>query len=237
MRIILTFKWDSHAPVRLQVLSVYDVEWCIERKSEMNFSVLLHADGCSLHNSSSLLTSILMKLMWLLIVTLGSLRNHMMWKLNKRKEVFVSFLFSSYFCLFLEKYGRCASVPLKSQLLIPPAAAACKQSRQNMSWGTGRENESSKYTQWPLQTPSMINAKGLLFLICQSFQRSLTYAYFQPCRSHHSSRWSGTSKPITARFCCGPCCQSCKLAHLQPIIMHCSKEQHVFLWEGWRWTT
>jgi len=98
--------------------------------------------------------------------------------------------------------------------------------------GTGKENESSKYRQWPLQTPSMINVKGLLFLICQSFQRSLTYVWFQPCCSHHSSRWSGTSKPITTRFCWGWCCQSCKLAHLQPFIMHCSKEQHVFLREG-----
>lgn len=100
--------------------------------------------------------------------------------------------------------------------------------RKTCPRGTGKENESSKYRQWPLQTPSMINVKGFLFLICQSFQGSLTYAYFQPQRSHHSSRWSGTSKPITTRLCWGWCCQSCKLAHLQPFIMHCSKEQHVF---------
>lgn len=60
--------------------------------------------------------------------------------------------------------------------------------------GTKKEKESSKGRQWPLQTSSMINAKGLLFLICQCFQRSLTYDCLQPCRSYHSSRWSGTSK-------------------------------------------
>lgn len=102
--------------------------------------------------------------------------------------------------------------------------------------GMEKENESSKYRQWPLQTPGMINVKGLLFLICQSFQRSLTYAYFQPCCSHHSSRWSGTSKPITACFCWGWCCQSCKWAYLQRFIMHHSKKTHVFLREGWRRT-
>lgn len=83
-----------------------------------------------------------------------------------------------------------------SELLIPNAAAPAgyKQSQHNMSRGDGGKNESSKYRQWPLQTPSMINVKGFLFLICQSFQGSLTYAYFQPQCSHHSSRWSGTSQ-------------------------------------------
>lgn len=95
--------------------------------------------------------------------------------------------------------------------------------------GGAEENESGGYSQWPLQTPSMINVKGFRFLICQSFQRSLTYAYLQPRRSHHSGRWSGTSKPFTSRLCCACRCQRCKLAHLQPFIMHCSKEQLVFL--------
>lgn len=119
---------------------------------------------------------------------------------------------------------------------LPQLQQATSNHSKTCPEGTREENESSKYRQWPLQTPSMINVKGFLFLICQSFQRSLTYAYFQPQRSHHSSRWSGTSKPITARLCWGCCCQSCKLAHLQPFIMHCSKEQLVFLREGWRST-
>lgn len=58
MGIILTFKWDSHGPVGLQVLSVYGVEWCIARKSEINFNVLLHAGGCSSLDGSLLPSSI-----------------------------------------------------------------------------------------------------------------------------------------------------------------------------------
>lgn len=41
MGIILPFKWDSHGPGGLQLLSVYGVEWCTMRKSEMNFNVFL----------------------------------------------------------------------------------------------------------------------------------------------------------------------------------------------------
>lgn len=113
------------------------------------------------------------------------------------------------------------------------------QSQQNMcgevaegsaadGGGVG-EMRAGAYRQWPLQTPSMINVKGFRFLICQSFQRRLTYGYLQPRRSHHSGRSSGTSEPITSRLCCGCRCQRCKLAHLQPFIMHFSKEQLVFL--------
>lgn len=126
----------------------------------------------------------------------------------------------------------------------PPivAPAGYKQSQQNMSgvarrvvvvvveW---RKTRAAGIGNDLLQTPSMINVKGFQFLICQSFQRSLTYAYLQPRRSHHSGRWSGTSKPITSRLCCGRRCQRCKLAHLQPFIMHCSKEQLVFLVQAW----
>ena len=126
-------------------------------------------------------------------------------------------------------------VSVKSPPQIPPPHCS-----SGLLWAITakreRENESRKYRQWPLQTPSMINVKGFLFLICQSFQRSLTYAYIQPQRFHHSSRWSGTSKPITTRLRWGWCCQSCKLAHLQPFIMHCSREQHVPLRAGRRWT-
>ena len=150
-----------------------------------------------------------------------------------------TFLFTPYICSSYEKCCHRMSISLKSQLLIPPRLQlqqAISNHSKTCPEGTGEENESSKYSRWPLQTPSMINVKGFLFLICQTFQRSLTYAYFQPQRSHHSSRWSGTSKPITARPCWGWRCQSCKLAHLQPFIMHCSKEQLVFLREGWRRT-
>lgn len=145
-------------------------------------------------------------------------------------------LFAPYFCFLYEKCCQSSKYFLWNHSCWFPTAATpagYKQSQQNMSrGGMEKENESSKYGQWPLQTPSMINVKGFLFLICQSFQRRLTYAYYQPRRSHHSSRWSGTSKPITTRLCWAWCCQSCKLAHLQPSIMHCSKEQHVFLREG-----
>lgn len=148
-----------------------------------------------------------------------------------------TFLFTPYICFLYEKCCHCVFLwNLSSWFPLLQLQQVISNHSKTCPGGTRKENESSEYRQWPLQTPSMINVKGFLFLICQSFQRSLTYAYFQPQRSHHSGRWSGTSKPITTRLCWGWCCQSCKLAHLQPFIMHCSKEQLVFLKEGWRWT-
>lgn len=92
--------------------------------------------------------------------------------------------------------------------------------------GTGRkENESRKYIS---DLCRLLNVKGFLFLICQSFQRSLTYAYSQPCSSPSQQvTEAAPQKPITAHLCWGCCCQSCKLAHLQPFIMQRSKEHNV----------
>lgn len=163
-------------------LSVYGVEWCIARKSEMNSRVLLHARGCSLHNSSLFLNSILMKLMWSLIIMIGPLTTGTLRRINKRKKerhgnrdfffFFPHFIFTSYNyflyeeCLSLGKYfsqiTAAHSPVLQLQQAIGNHSKACPE-------GKGKENESSKYRQWPLQTPSMINVKGFLFLICQSF--------------------------------------------------------------------
>lgn len=148
---------------------------------------------------------------------------------------------SSFDCVCLLYVKCCLFWEYSSDIAAPDSLLlhlqqAISKSQQNMPRGDGGENESSKQRQWPLQTPGMINVKGSRFLICQSFRRSLTNVYLQPQHFHHSSRWSGTSEPITARLCRGWSCQSCKLGHLQPFIMHCSKEQLVFLREGWRWT-
>lgn len=174
---------------------------------------------------------------------IGPLTTGIMQYINKKREQSPSReSISLHFCLLhicslYEKYFDPASISLEISSWFPlfQLQQAISNRSKTRPEGTEKENESGEYTQWPLQTPSMINVKGFLFLICQSFQRSLTYAYFQPQRSHHSSRWSGTSKPITTRLCWGWCCQSCKLAHLQPFIMHCSKEQHVFLRAGQHW--
>lgn len=129
-------------------------------------------------------------------------------------------------------YEKCCpptSIFLNPKNFQTAASAACDQSQNNLSGGDREKRKwKQKVHQWPLQTPGLINVKGFLFLICQSFQRSLTYAYSQPCSSPSQQvTEAAPQKPITAHLCWGCCCQSCKLAHLQPFIMQRSKEHNV----------
>lgn len=123
-----------------------------------------------------LLNIILMKLMWYLIIMIGPLTNATVQYINKRirleqqKRGWISLHFCllhiSAFCvknvvvwLFL---WNILIPTLQLQQAISNHSETCPE-------GAKKGNESSKYRQWPLQTPNMINVKGFLFLICQSF--------------------------------------------------------------------
>lgn len=127
-----------------------------------------------------LLNIILMKLMCYLIIMIGPLTTGMVqyvntridWSCSSREIPYVSvFVYSIYLLfgmrnvvivwLFLCDLGSSSS-PLQLQQATSNHSKTCPE-------GTEKENESSEYRQWPLRTPNMINVKGFLFLICQSF--------------------------------------------------------------------
>ena len=199
--IILTFKWDSHGWERIQVFCVHGVEWGHNDKSPCSYTpvLVLYTTAADLklasqrnwcdHESSRLICYQL-AYQWC-----------SKWGRGEKRRAAVCEASS------LLKFFSDIAAP---RLLLQLFQQATSNHSRTRPEGTGKKNGSSEYRQWPLQTPSMINVKGLWFLICQSFQRSLTYAYVQPQRSRRSSRWCSTSEPITTHLCWGWSCQSCK---------------------------
>lgn len=180
MGIILTFKWDSHGRGELQVSGVYGVEWCIERNP--NPGVTTHAWLFFTHqqfafkqhpDETGAITNLLD----------GSFDWCCKYIKRETRERQQRDSTSLHFCLHPISASCMSNAATEwvflwccsSWFLLPQLQRATSNHSKTCPEGTGQENESSQYRQWPLQTPSVINVKGFQFLICQSFQRSLTY--------------------------------------------------------------